>query len=56
MKIEINDRHKPVVTALKKAGYQVDEITEQEKKTIITISPAKQSSIGRPKKKKTARP
>ena len=39
MKNGFLDRHKPIVTALKEAGYQVDEVVEQEKKTVITISP-----------------
>ena len=40
MKNGFLDRHKSILTALKEAGFQVDEVVEQEKKTVITISPA----------------
>ena len=46
MKNGFLDRHKPILTALKEAGFQVDEVVEQEKKTVITISPATEDSIG----------
>ena len=31
-------QHKPLLTALKRAGYKVDEVEKQEKRTVITIS------------------
>ncbi|MCL1813499.1 MAG: hypothetical protein FWG29_08270 [Treponema sp.] len=40
MKNGFLDRHKPILTALKEAGFQVDGVVEQEKKTVITISPS----------------
>ena len=46
MKNGFLDRHKPILTALKEAGFQVDEVVEQEKKTVITISPAAENSKG----------
>ena len=38
MKIGCLDRYKPILTALKKAGFKVDEVVEQDKKTVITVS------------------
>jgi hypothetical protein len=38
MKIRDIERYKPVLTALKKAGFKVVEVVKQEKKTIITVS------------------
>jgi hypothetical protein len=46
MKNGFLDRHKPILTALKEAGFQVDEVVEPEKKTVITISPAAENSKG----------
>ena len=33
------NRHKPILTALKRSGYKVDEVLEQDKKIVITVSP-----------------
>ena len=40
MKFCFINRHKSMLKALEKAGYIVDEVVEQEKKTVITVSPA----------------
>ena len=34
------DRHKPIIAALKKAGFKVENLEQQGKKTVITVSPA----------------
>ena len=34
------DHQKPLVKALKRAGYKVDEIVKRKKKTVITVSTA----------------
>jgi len=39
MKIRNLDRCKPILTALKKTGFKVVEVVEQDKKTVITVSP-----------------
>jgi len=39
MKIGDFDRYKPILTVLKKAGFKVVEVVEQDKKTVITVSP-----------------
>jgi hypothetical protein len=31
-------RHKTILTALKRAGYKVVEVVEQDKKTVIAVS------------------
>ena len=46
MKNGFLERHKSILTALKEAGFQVDKVVEQEKKTVITISPAAENSKG----------
>jgi hypothetical protein len=35
------NRYKPLLSALKKAGFKVVELVEQKKKTVITVSPFK---------------
>jgi hypothetical protein len=41
MKIGDFDRYKPILTVLKKAGFKVVEVVEQNKKTVITVSPCR---------------
>jgi hypothetical protein len=38
MKIGDSDRYTPFETALKEAGFKIDEIEKQDKKTVITVS------------------
>ena len=38
MKLRFFDRHKPILTALKRAGLKVDEVVEQDKRIVITVS------------------
>lgn len=45
-----DSRLKPVLTALKKAGYKVDEVAEQGKKTVITVSAGKTAANDKLKK------
>jgi hypothetical protein len=33
-----HDRHKPLKTALKKAGYKVNKVEQSNKKTVFTVS------------------
>ena len=33
------NHYKPMLTALKKAGFKVVEVVKQDKKTLITVSP-----------------
>ena len=40
MKFSLKDRHKSLMIALKKAGFKVDEVTQHDKKTVLTVSPA----------------
>ena len=40
------DRHKSILKALKKVGFKVGEVVEQEKKTVITVSTARQNTNG----------
>jgi hypothetical protein len=39
-----NDRHKLILTVLKKAGFKVDNLEQHGKKTVITVSHAVQNS------------
>jgi hypothetical protein len=41
MKKEGFDHHKPLLSALKKAGLKVRSIEQQGKKTVITVTPKK---------------
>ena len=50
MKTGFFNRHKPLLTALKRAGFKVDNAVEQNKKTVITVTPAKQSAADVQKK------
>ena len=45
MKKEKTNRLKPVLAALKKAGFTVEEVAEQGKKTVITVAPADQNAL-----------
>jgi F0F1-type ATP synthase epsilon subunit len=38
MKMGDINHHKPMLTALKKAGFKVVEVVKQDKKTLITVS------------------
>jgi len=50
MKIRNINHYKPILTALKEAGFKVAEVVEQDKKTVINISPlAEQSAAPRVK-------
>ena len=52
MEFGFSGRHKPILKALKKAGFNVDEVVEQDKKTVITISSAGQNTNGEVKSEK----
>ena len=56
MKSGARDHHNPLVTALKEAGFTVDGVVKQDKKTIITVSPAEQSAERAPKSEKETQP
>ena len=38
MKSGFHGRRKPIVKALKKAGFKVNEVIKQEKKTVIIVT------------------
>lgn len=40
MKFGCIDRYKPMLAALKRAGFEVGEVIKQDRKTVITVSPA----------------
>jgi hypothetical protein len=44
MKIRCKKRHEPILTALKEAGFKVDTVEQEEKKTVITVTPAEQNT------------
>ena len=51
MKFCFINRHKSMQKALEKAGYKVEEVVKQEKKTIITVSPAaKKAPLKKPRR------
>jgi hypothetical protein len=50
MKSDFRNRHKPLVTALKRAGYKVDDVAQQEKRTVITVTAPAQSAMDEPKR------
>jgi len=51
MKFGNIDHSKPVLTALKKAGFKVDEVVKQDKKTVITVSGNNEGNPVSPKEK-----
>ena len=53
MKIGGEKRHKPIITALKEAGYTVETLEQQGKKIVITVSQAKKTASKRKKKEDT---
>lgn len=51
MKTGSRNRQKPLLTALKKAGYKVDDVAQGEKRTVITVSAPVQSAADKPKRR-----
>jgi hypothetical protein len=51
------DRHKPLLSALKKAGFKVENLEQQGKKTVITVTPVIQNagSVKKPPPKAKAK-